>query len=236
MKINLVAAGLSAFLAMTSAAHATVVISPTLPAGITLDFTNIPRTTSSGTVVDLNGNAAFQTALNNAGISSITATANTVDFDSRYDEDTEFDAGPALFGLNNGALIALDADETTSAAPAFAAPTFQIDFIGLVSEFGLRFADTSRSFATPSLSFFRNGVELDTVTITQTYTAETNFGFSLMGEDFDRVDVNTGTSDGVGIAALTVVPSAIPVPSAGILIAGALGGAALLRRRAAKRA
>lgn len=206
-------------------AQAAIVESSSLPVGTTIDLSGFATNSTIAA-----------TALQSQGIDSITASNRGTSFTELYDTTASFNAGRALFTRDGtGEIIVLNPGDTVD----FGSPIFTIDFTNRITEFGLRFADTSSDFATPRLEFFDGSTSVGVVGIGGTYDARNEFGFArALG--FTRVvvdvDTNSGFQDGVGIASLTIGSAAVvPVPGAGILMAGALGGAALLRRRAQKK-
>jgi hypothetical protein len=195
-------------LALPATASAAVIQSNALPSGTTVDLTNLT------TGVSLSGSDPIFGA---AGIASISVTDDPSTNDEFYDGGS-FGAGRALFNTEDGDLIALD----EGASVDFGSPTFTIDFTDTVDAFGLRFADTSSSFATPQLEFFRDGSSIDSILINDSFDASTEFGFSATaGFDGVAIDVDTVGSgfgfDGVGITSLTVGnpvnSTPIPVPA-----------------------
>ncbi|MEM9880781.1 MAG: hypothetical protein AAF862_16055, partial [Pseudomonadota bacterium] len=210
-----------------------------LPTGIGVNTVNFSNLDTPATI------GSSDSIFTDVGISSIMVTQQAVSGNEFYNPGSRFGAGRALFALEDGSLQVLDEGQVAD----FGAPIFTINLVGTANVFGLRFADTDEAFATPSITFFNGNQQIgDTIVIDNQfnapnvvngeYDAQTQFGFSLM-QSFTRVVINTDTtpSDGVGITDITLGTLApIPVPPAGILMAGALGGAALLRRRAAKRA
>ena len=202
---------------------AAVTSSDTLPAGNTVDL----RGFATNTPIE-SDDPAFRAA----GIASITATNEPSANDEEYNTQFRFSApGRALFS-KNGKLIALD----KGADIDFGSPTFTIDFTTEMIEFGLRFVDTSDNYATPKIDFFRDGVQFDSVSISDEFDARSAFGFSDM-TGFDRVEIDVDIdrsdvlqpSDGVGITDLTTV---VPVPAALPLMASGVAALALARRRA----
>ena len=191
------------FTLLSQSVEAQVTRSSLLPVGPTLDLASLPLATP----VDPN-----DSAFTSIGISSITAS-NRPSSNSEFYDAGIFDAGPALFGNEAGELLVLE----QGAAIDFGSPVFTIDFIDPASSFGFRFADTSDGFATPKVDFFNGGGLVSSFTITESFDANSEFGFSS-ATGFDRVviDVDTvGTGfgfDGVGITDLTVI-SSVPEPS-----------------------
>jgi hypothetical protein len=200
--------------------NAAVTSSNTLPAGNTVDLSGFATNTPI---------ALDDPAFTAAGIASITVTDDPSTNNEFYNSGI-FGAGRALFNNEEGELIALDEGPSID----FGSPTFTIDFIQPVIEFGLRIADTSQDFATPEFQLFRDGNLIDSFLITEDYDASTAFGFSAV-TGFDRVvvDVDTVGSgfgfDGAGITDLTTV---VPVPAALPLMASGVAALALARRRA----
>jgi len=220
------AAGVCSAAFFITGANASIIESNTLPVGTTVDLSGL----ATNSPLDADVFAAD-------GISSITASGRPSGNSELYDAGGVFDAGRALFVVENtGDVIALD----PGARVDFGSPIFTIQFTNAITAFGLRFADTSNGFATPRLEFFNGGDSVGIVDIDSPYNASNEFGFfRALGFTSVVVDVDTqpGFQDGVGITALTLgSATVVPIPGAGVLMAGALGGAALMRRKANKRA
>ncbi|MEO1773427.1 MAG: hypothetical protein AAFS07_00605 [Pseudomonadota bacterium] len=184
-----------ALIVVSTPAAADVIRSTVLPAGTRVDLSSL------ATGVPL---AEDEKVFAAAGIISITVTDDPSDNDEFYDGGV-YGAGRALYNTEEGELIALD----QGARVDFGSPTFTIRFFDLTDAFGLRIADTSQSFATPEIRFFRRDELIDTILIDEAYDATTQFGFRS-SKGFDRVEIVSDTDgtgfgmDGVGITDLTV--------------------------------
>ena len=198
---------------------ATVARVNTITGGATVDLSGI----ASGTVI-----SPTDAIFSNAGISSLT-TDNRASTNNEFYDSGQFGAGRAIFNTEDGDLLVLD----EGASVDYGSPTFIITLQNDVTEFGFRLADTSSSFATPEVTFFNGNTQVASVLITESYNANTFFGFSL-DMIFNQVIINTDTVgsgfgfDGVGITDLTVGAASdlapVPLPGAALFMATGLVG------------
>ncbi|MEM6746864.1 MAG: hypothetical protein AAF608_05540 [Pseudomonadota bacterium] len=192
--------------------------------GTLVDFASLSAVPITGSnPVFLDPDASVFT---DAGISSITASQRPSDNNERYNSGGTFGAGRALFADDDGNLLVLD----EGAVFDFAAPTFTINFESDIEEFSFRIADTSNGFATPRVTFLKDGETLASVLIDGAYNAQNTFAF-VLDMAFDAIEINVDTVasfDGAGISELrvgaAVDPNPIPVPGALPLMAAGLAG------------
>lgn len=213
----------------TASGAATLSLSTTPTAGTAVDFSGLARSTSGS----INPISTTDSAFSAAGISSLSIDDRASGNNERYDSGSTFGAGPALFNTEAGELILLEEGTT---GIDFGSPTFTFDFSSLVDGFGFVFADTSSSFVTPTIQAFRNGSEIFNQTVGSSYTAQTFFALSDTA-GFDQVVISTTSTDGYGLASLTVgssvavAPSAVPLPASSWMLLAGLAGILVTHRR-----